>query len=84
MGPLSTIRLPHTKGTTPDRDTTPTESELAGSERGESGQEEGEVTQGEGDDPGSFTQMKSRALTRNLRITPRDETRGGAPEAGKR
>ena len=60
QGPPSTILLPHTKGTTPDRDTTLTESELAGSEHGESGQEEGEVTQGEGDDPGSFTQMKSR------------------------
>ena len=59
-GPPSTIRLPHTKGTTPDRDTTPTESELTGSERGESGQEEGEVTQAEGDEPGSLTQMKSR------------------------
>ena len=44
QGPPSTIRLPHTKGTTPDKDTTPMESELAGSERGESGQEEGEVT----------------------------------------
>ena len=42
------------------RDTTPTESGLAASERGELGQEEREVTQGEGDDPGSFTQMKSR------------------------
>ena len=51
----STIRLPHTKGTMPDSDTT-----LAGSEHGESGQEEGEVTQAEGDEPGSFTQMKSR------------------------
>ena len=60
QGPPSTIRLPHTKGTTPDRDTTLTESELAGSERRESGQQEGEVTQGEGDDLGSFTQMKPR------------------------
>ena len=59
-GPPSTIRLPHTKGTTPDRDVTPTESERAGSDHGDSGQEEGEVTQGEGDEPGSFTQMKSR------------------------
>ena len=58
-GPLSIIRLPHTKGITltgtPHR-----ESELAGSERGESGQEEKEVTQAEGDEPGSFTQMKLR------------------------
>ena len=61
-GPPSTIRVPHTKGTTPDRDTRPTESELAGSERGESGQEEGEVTQADGDEPRSFTQMKSRDI----------------------
>ena len=59
-GPPSTIRLPYTKGTTPDREATPTESELAGSEHGESGQEEGEVTQAEGDELGSFTQLKSR------------------------
>ena len=59
-GPPSSICLPHTKGTTLDRDTTPTVSELAGSERGELGQEEGGVTQAEGDEPGSFTQMKSR------------------------
>ena len=31
LGPPSTICLPHTKGTTPDKDTTPTESEPAGS-----------------------------------------------------
>ena len=59
-GPPSTICLPHTKGTTPDRDATPTESERAGSDHGDSGQEEGEVTQAEGDEPGPFTQMKSR------------------------
>ena len=59
-GPPSTIHLPHTKGTTPDRDATPTESERAGSDHGDSGQEEGEVTQAEGDEPGSFTHMKSR------------------------
>ena len=51
---------PHTKGTTPDRDVTPTESEQTGSDHGDSGQEEGEVTQAEGDEPGSLTQMKSR------------------------
>ena len=45
---------------TTDRDATPTESELAKSDHGDSGQEEGEVTQAEGDEPGSFTQMKSR------------------------
>ena len=43
----STIHLPHTKGTTPDKDITPMESELAGSERGELGPEEGEVQQEE-------------------------------------
>ena len=42
-GPPSTIRLPHIKGTTPDRDVTPTESEFAGSEQEGSGQEEGEL-----------------------------------------
>ena len=59
-GPPSTIRLPHTKGTTPDRDATPTESERAGSEQGGSGQEEGEITQTEGDEPRSFTLMRSK------------------------
>ena len=59
-GPPSTIRLPHIKGTTPDRDATPTESERAGSEQGGSGQEEGEITQTKGDEPGSFTQMRSK------------------------
>ena len=33
-GPPSRIRLPHVKGSTPDKDTTPTESGLAGSKRG--------------------------------------------------
>ena len=42
-GPLSTICLPHIKGCMPDKDTTPTESEPAGSERGGSGLEEGEA-----------------------------------------
>ena len=59
-GPLSTIRLPHTKGTTPDRDITPTESERARSEQGGSGQEEGEITQTEGDEPRSITGMRSK------------------------
>ena len=59
-GPPSTIRLPHTKGTTADRDVTPTESERARSEQGGSGQEEGEITQTEGDEPGSFTRMRSK------------------------
>ena len=56
----STIRLPHTKGTTSDKDMTPAESDLAGSERWESGPEEGEVQQEEDDDPEPFTQMRSR------------------------
>ena len=59
-GPQSTIRLPHTKGPTPDRDVTPTQSERAGSEQGGSGQEGGEITQTEGDEPGSFTRMRSK------------------------
>ena len=59
-GPPSTIRLPHIKCTTPDRDVTLTESEIAGSEQEGSGQEEGEITQTEGDEPGSFTQMRSK------------------------
>ena len=57
-GPPSTIRLPHIKGTTPDRDVTPTESKFAGSEQEGSGLEEGEITQTEGDEPGSFRQMR--------------------------
>ena len=59
-GPPSTIHLPHIKGTTPNRDVTPTESEFAGSEQEGSGQEEGEITQTEGDEPRSFTQMRSK------------------------
>ena len=59
-GPPSSIRLLHIKGTTPDREVTPTESEWAGSEQEGSGQEEGEITQTEGDEPGSFTQMRSK------------------------
>ena len=51
---------PHTKGTTPE--VTLMGSERAGSDHEGSGQEEGEVTQAEGDEPGSFTQMKSRDL----------------------
>ena len=60
QGPPSTIRLPHTKGTTPYKDMTPMESDLEGSERAESGPEEGEVKQEEEDNPGPFTQMRSR------------------------
>ena len=59
-GPPSTIRIPHIKGTTPDRDITPTESEFAGSKQEGSGQEEGQIKETEGDEPGSFTQMRSK------------------------
>ena len=59
-GPPSAIRIPHIKGTTPDRDVKPAESEFAGSEQEGSGQEECEITQTEGDEPGSFTQMRPR------------------------
>ena len=59
-GTPSTIRIPHTKGTTPDREVAPTESEFAGSEPEGSDQEEGEITQREGDGPGAFTQMRPR------------------------
>ena len=59
-GTPSTIRIPHTKGTTPDREVMPTESEFAGSEQEGSDQEEGEITQTEGDGSGAFTQMRSR------------------------
>ena len=59
-GPPSTISIPHTKGTTPDREVEPTELEFAGSEQEGSDQEEGEITQTEGDEPGAFTQMRSR------------------------
>ena len=58
-GPPSTISLPHIKGSTPNKDRTPTESELAGSERGGSGLEEGEA-QEEADDPESLTGIRSR------------------------
>ena len=59
LGQPSTIRLPHIKGSTPDKDTTPTESELAGSERGGSDLEEREA-QDEGMELGSFTEIRSR------------------------
>ena len=83
-GPPSTIRLPYTKGTTPDKDMTPAESDLAGSERGESGPEEGEVQQEEDNDPGSLLQRGRGTLIRNPRTPPRDGTLGGAPVAGRR
>ena len=84
-GPPSTIRLPHTKGTTPDRDVTPEESERAGSDHGDSGQEEGEVTQAEGNEPRTFTQMKSRDSDSRSDDTNRDEIHAHhAPPQGSR
>ena len=68
-GPLSTIRLPHIKGSTPDKDTTLTESEPTGSERGGSGLEEGEA-QEEGADPESFTRIRSRETDTESEDTP--------------
>ena len=59
-GTPSTIRIPHTKGTTPDREVVPAESEFAGSEQEGSNQEEGEITQTEGEGSGTFTQMRPR------------------------
>ena len=59
-GTPSTIRIPHTKGTTPDREVAPTESEFAGREQEGSDQEEGEITQTEGDGSGAFMQMRPR------------------------
>ena len=59
-GTPSTIRIPHTKGTTPNREVALTESEFAGSEPEGSDQEEGEITQTEGDGSGAFTQMRPR------------------------
>ena len=59
-GAPSTIRVPHTKGTTPDREVVPAESEFAGSDQDGSDQEEGEITQTEGEGSGTFTQMRPR------------------------
>ena len=59
-GAPSTIRIPHTKGTTPDREVVPAESEFAGSDQEGSDQEEGEITQTEGEGSGTFTQMRPR------------------------
>ena len=73
-GTLSTIRLPHIKGSTPKKDTTPTESEPAGSEHGGSGLEEGEA-QEEGEDPESFTGIRSRETdTESKDATPEQES----------
>ena len=59
-GTPSTIRIPHTKGMTPDREVVPAESEFAGSDQEGSDQEEGEITQTEGEGSGTFTQMRPR------------------------
>ena len=59
-GTPCTIRIPHTKGTTPDREVVPAESEFAGSKQEGSDQEEGEITQTEGEGSGTFTQMRPR------------------------
>ena len=59
-GAPSTIRIPHTKGTTPDREVVPAESEFAGSDQDGSDQEEGEITQTEGEGSVTFTQMRPR------------------------
>ena len=58
-GTPSTIRIPHTKGTTPDREVAPMER-FARSEPEGSDQEEGEITQTEGEGSGAFTQMRPR------------------------
>ena len=59
-GTPSTIRIPHTKGMTPDREVVPAESEFAVSYLEGSDQEEGEITQTEGEGSGTFTQMRPR------------------------
>ena len=59
-GAPSTIRIPHTKGMTPDREVVPAESEFAGSDQEGSDQEEGEIFQTEGEGSGTFTQMRPR------------------------
>ena len=59
-GTPSTIRIPHTKGMTPDREVVLAESEFAGSDQEGSDQEEGEITQTEGEGSGTFTQMRPR------------------------
>ena len=59
-GTPSIIRIPHTKGMTPDREVVPAESEFAGSDQEGSDQEEGEITQMEGEGSGTFTQMRPR------------------------
>ena len=65
---------PHIKGSAPDKDTTPTESELAGSERRGSGLEVGEA-QEEGDDPEPFMGIRSRETdTKSKDTTPERES----------
>ena len=59
-GPPSTIRLPHIKGSTPDKDTTPTESELAGSDHRGSDLEESREALEEGEVQEDYTGIRSR------------------------
>ena len=79
-GAPSTIRIPHTKGTTPDREVVPAESEFAGSDQEGSDQEEGEITQTEGEGSGTFTQMRPRDSDSGSDETTRDGNHGGALE----
>ena len=62
----STIRLPHLKGTTPDRNTTPTESEPTGAEG--QGSDAGSEA-GEGGTEGDFTGIRSRDTDTELEDT---------------
>ena len=74
-GTPSTIRIPHTKGMTPDREVVPAESEFAGSDQVGSDQEEGEITQTEGEGSGTFTQMRPRdSDSRSDETTPGRES----------
>ena len=66
----------------PNKDTTLTESELAGSERGGSGLEEGEA-QEEGEDPESFTGIRSMETDTESEDPTPGGSPGGAPVAGR-
>ena len=59
-GPPSTFRLHHIKGSTPDKDTTLTESERAGSECGGSDLEESREALEEGEVQEDYTSIRSR------------------------
>ena len=73
-GPPSRICLPHIKGSTPDKDTTPTESELTGSEHGGSDLEESREALEEGEVQEDYTGIQSRK-------TDTDDRLREAPEA---